>query len=460
MGLLRAGTAVFLAALALAPAAQAAQRYAAPEAAGPEPCAQPAPCSLKQAITKAKTGDEVIVGTGTYAVKEPLSPEAGATNVYIHGDFNAPMPQIVGSSTPYTVVATTLDNRLAYLDLSNKGTGAYGVLCATGGSLARIRATAIGDFATGILAAGNCAVRDSVAVASGMNATALFASGSITTTSTATARNVTALAAGTGSKAAFAACFACFGASTKLDLKNAIANGVGADLETASSGAIVVSNSNFDKTVPNPPGSITDAGGNQAVSPQFIDAANGDYREGAESPTIDAGAVDQLGALDLGGNPRIVGAAPDIGAYEFVPPAPPPPPVGEIQSLAIAPKAFRPVNAGGAVLSARKKTKAPIGTKVTYTLSAAGSVKFAVERRLPGRKVGKRCVKQTRANRTKKKCSRFKRVKGGFTHSGQAGQNRFKFSGRIAGRGLKPGRYRLVGKTGSVSKRASFKIVK
>ena len=85
---------------------------------------------------------------------------------------------------------------------------------------------------------------------------------------------------------------------------------------------------------------------------------------------------------------------------------------------------------------------------------------FTVERRLPGRKVGKRCVKQTKANRTKKKCSRFKPVKGSFTHSGQAGANSFKFSGRLNGKALKPGRYRLVGKTGSVSKAASFRIVK
>src|SRR5215213_9411091 len=346
---LRGGIMVFFAALALAPAAQAAQRYAAPEGSGPEPCAQAAPCSLKVAVTKAKTGDEVIIGAGTYSVKEPLAPEGGASNVYIHGDLNGPMPQIIGSSTPYTVVATTIDNRLAYLDLSNTGNFAYGAVCATGGSVERIRATAVGDSTTGILAVGDCTVRDSFAAASGMNATALVASGAPVTPSTPTARNVTALATGTGSKAAFAACFACVGGSTKLDLKNTIADGVAADLETGSSGAIVVSNSNFDKTAPKPAGSITDAGGNQAAPPLFVDAAAGDYREAAGSPTIGAGVNDQVGALDLGGNPRILGAAPDIGAFEFMPPVPPvPPPVlpGEIQSLTIAPRLFRTVNAG------------------------------------------------------------------------------------------------------------------
>jgi hypothetical protein len=459
MGLVRAGIAVFLTTLALAPAAQAAQRYAAPEAAGPEPCGQSAPCSLKQAVTKAKTGDEVVVGAGTYSVKEPLAPEGGASNVYIHGDFNGPMPQIVGSSTPYTVVATTLDNRIAYLDLSNKGTGAYGALCGAGGSLDRIRATAVGDFATAILAASDCAVRDSVAVASGMNATALSATGSFVTTYTARARNLTAVATGTGSKAVLASCFACFMASTKLDLKNTIAEGVGADLETGSGGAIVVSNSNFDKTVPNPPGTITDAGGNQTAAPLFIDAANGNYHEAAGSPTIDAGVSDQLGALDPDGNARVLGAAPDIGAYEFVPPSVPAPAPGEIQSLALAPKAFKPVNAGGAILSAKKKRKAPVSTTVTYTLSAAGTVAFSVERRLVGRKAGKRCVKKTKANKAKKKCPLFKPVKGSFSNAGVAGANSFKFSGRLS-KALPRGTYRLTGKTASASRRAAFRIVK
>jgi hypothetical protein len=49
---------------------------------------------------------------------------------------------------------------------------------------------------------------------------------------------------------------------------------------------------------------------------------------------------------------------------------------------------------------------------------------------------------------------------GRFTHSGQAGSNTFKFSGRLNGKALKPGSYRLVGKTGSVSRTASFRIVR
>jgi hypothetical protein len=61
--------------------------------------------------------------------------------------------------------------------------------------------------------------------------------------------------------------------------------------------------------------------GNQSAEPQFADA---DYRPAAGSPTIDAGARDALAVSpDPDGHPRALGAAPDIGAYEFVPAAAP-----------------------------------------------------------------------------------------------------------------------------------------
>ena len=88
-------------------------------------------------------------------------------------------------------------------------------------------------------------------------------------------------------------------------------------------GNIVVSNSNFDVTgVGRATGSQRSptSAATRPPPPVFVDAANGDYREAAGSPTIDAGIADQLGPLDLAGNTRVLGSAPDIGAYEFVPP--------------------------------------------------------------------------------------------------------------------------------------------
>jgi hypothetical protein len=118
-----------------------------------------------------------------------------------------------------------------------------------------------------------------------------------------------------------------------------------------------------------------------------------------------------------------------------------------------------PANAGGAILSAKKSKNAPVSTTVTYSLSAAATVAFSVERKLVGRKAGKRCVKQTSANEAKKKCPLFKPVKGGFSHAGAAGSNRFTFSGRLS-KALPPGTYRLTGKTSTASRKAGFKIVK
>ena len=219
-------------------------------------------------------------------------------------------------------------------------------------------------------------------------------------------------------------------------------------------GKIVASHSNFVTVKQEGEATVTDAGGNQTAAPAFVNAAAGDYREAAASPTIDAGVADQLGATDLAGNPRTLGGAPDIGAYEFVPPVVRP---AQIESLSIAPKAFRTANIGGAI-SSKKKTG--VGAKVTYSLSGKANAEFTVERKTVGRSVKGKCVKRTKANAAKKKCAIFKRIPTVFAHSGQAGQNAFRFSGRIGNKPLAPGAYRLVGSAGGAVRRAAFKVVK
>src|SRR5262249_2200103 len=150
-------------------------------------------------------------------------------------------------------------------------------------------------------------------------------------------------------------------------------------------------------------GKVTSGGGNQTAPPLFVYAAAGEYREAAGSPTIDAGIAHPLnGTLDLARGAPTLRAAPPTRAHEFVPP---PPPAGQIASLAVSPKAFRPVNAGEAIFSAKKKAKGPIGTNVSFALSGNAAVGFFVERKLSGRRAGKRCVKKTKANSAKKKCA-------------------------------------------------------
>ena len=65
--------------------------------------------------------------------------------------------------------------------------------------------------------------------------------------------------------------------------------------------------------------------GNTSVEPLFVSPT--DLHLGAGSPAVDAGAgaPPDLPATDLDGNPRVVGAAVDLGVYESQTPAPPPP---------------------------------------------------------------------------------------------------------------------------------------
>ena len=84
------------------------------------------------------------------------------------------------------------------------------------------------------------------------------------------------------------------------------------------------------------------------------------------------------------------------------------------------------------------------GTRVSYRLSEAATATFRVQRVLAGRRVRGHCVRPSRANRGRRRCTRYRTLRGSFSHTGTAGRNRFRFSGRLRGRKLRPGRYRLV----------------
>ena len=105
------------------------------------------------------------------------------------------------------------------------------------------------------------------------------------------------------------------------------------------------------------------------------------------------------------------------------------------------------------------------GTTFVYTLSEASSVRFTIEQRLAGRRVGRKCAKPSARNRKKKACIRYAKI-GTFAHDGGAGVNSKKFSGKIGRRALKPGTYRATlgardrADNQSKLKRLQFRIVR
>ncbi len=82
------------------------------------------------------------------------------------------------------------------------------------------------------------------------------------------------------------------------------------------------------------------------------------------------------------------------------------------------------------------------GTSLTLALSEPASVRFDVQRMLAGRRVEGRCRKLARANRSRRRCTRLSR-RGSMTRARPAGRSNLAFSGRIGGRALRPGRYKL-----------------
>jgi len=120
---------------------------------------------------------------------------------------------------------------------------------------------------------------------------------------------------------------------------------------------------------------------------------------------------------------------------------PTPPPLAVVANLRLSPSTFRAARSDLSVDAA-----APVqrGTRVSYTLNVGATVRFTVEHKRRGR---------------------FERAPGSFARSRPAGDDHFTFTGRIAGRALQPGEYRLVatptaGDRNGTPARAPFRIVR
>jgi hypothetical protein len=92
-------------------------------------------------------------------------------------------------------------------------------------------------------------------------------------------------------------------------------------------------------------------------------------------------------------------------------------------------------------LSARRL---PVGTTISFSVDVASKTTFRFERASVGRRVGSRCLRNTRRRARLKRCSRYVALRPSLVYTTAAGPHRLRFTGRLSRRAkLKPGLYRL-----------------
>jgi phosphatidylinositol-3-phosphatase len=137
----------------------------------------------------------------------------------------------------------------------------------------------------------------------------------------------------------------------------------------------------------------------------------------------------------------------------------------DITSLVVKPAKVRAGGRGGGVARKRKRKLRRAGATVSYKVSQPALVSFRAQRGRRGSLVRGRCVTRKRRRRARQSCRRWTGLRGSFTQQAITGTNSFRFTGRLAGRRLRPAHYRLVarargwGGAGRTARRR-FRVVK
>jgi hypothetical protein len=110
-----------------------------------------------------------------------------------------------------------------------------------------------------------------------------------------------------------------------------------------------------------------------------------------------------------------------------------------VSQAGVAPQTFRL-----GTLLPKFTRRARVGTTIRFRLSEPAKATLTFSQPKTGRKVGRRCVTQTRRNKHKRRCT-IPNVRGTLTFNGHAGTNRVRFQGRLSRtKTLRPGRYTLT----------------
>jgi hypothetical protein len=419
-----------------------------------EPCTAATPCEWTWAVSKAAVGDTVAFNSGEYTYTNP-SKSLSTSGVNLE-----PSPAATTRPLIRQTVAFATCN-CAVIEVSGKGVirgleveqaagtagHAAGAIALGGGAVAE--RDILRGVADGMYIEGTAEIDDTLIVAGAGAAVYDVEDGA------PTLNNVTAI--GKGAEGVGLSDVNGFGGTVAFTATNTILRGEKADAEAygvTGTASIVLHYSDartaYEKLIKGSGAeSITDTDHPTHGEPVF---AAGGYEEAAGSPTIDAGTLDPAsGSLDLAGLPRVLGAATDIGAYEYQPPAvkkeeppkqgpPAKPPVPALLALTQSHTRWR-AGARLPALAAASARRAPLGTTFSFSLNTPASVTFTFRRLSSGRRSARGCVAPTPRNRRARACTRRLNA-GALTLSVPAGSERLAFFGRLsASRRLKPGRY-------------------
>jgi alpha-tubulin suppressor-like RCC1 family protein len=177
----------------------------------------------------------------------------------------------------------------------------------------------------------------------------------------------------------------------------------------------------FHETADSCAGATLAVGAGCTISLAFAPSAGG---EAVPTMAISSSAVGGLSRITLSGTgvAATTPAAPSLGA------------------LALSPSTFRAARSGASAETASIAT----GTFVVYTDSQAATATFLVEQKSRGVVSHGKCVAAPKHPKRKgaKRCSLYKQL-GSFTHADTVGTDALRFTGRVAGRSLAAGSYRL-----------------
>jgi hypothetical protein len=286
-------------ALTAAPAAASAESlYATPSPASGADCSVASPCALLTAMSKAATGDAVVIGAGTYGSG---SYNDGGKSLTIKGAVIGSGRPIVNGGFELTGSGTRISDVQATSMKVGDGAEANRVVSInnTFGDGCEIE-TSGGTIANSI-----CATESPFF--SGLSTQSTGGSG------TMIVRNDTMI----GHHGFYSSSAGMVTISDSIAMRNSSASADDASLGSGETVSLVKSYALHQY-----PGQLAKSEVEPLLKEPIFRGA-GEYREAANSPSIEFGSTStEYGELDLDGNLRKIGARTDIGAYEFVPDAP------------------------------------------------------------------------------------------------------------------------------------------